>query len=93
MALLTSFTRPRSNLTPGFISKNSNTLSSLSWGLRCPIHSESVTLSAKYLSTTLYISALPNLTPEGFRTPSARPRNVMFFVTGWKTQKSPCAQT
>jgi hypothetical protein len=44
------------------------TLSSLSLGRRCPTQILSDISSENLVSRMLYISALPNLTPDGFRT-------------------------
>jgi len=73
IAFLTLPTSSSVNFTPGFISKNSSTRSSSSSGLRCPTHTLSWISSGNRASRTLYTSALPNRTPEGFSTPSARP--------------------
>jgi hypothetical protein len=88
---IASLTLPTSscvNLTPGFISKNSSTRSSSSSGLLCPTHTLSWISSGNRASSTLYTSALPNRTPEGFSTPSARPWRWICFVAGSMEMKS-----
>jgi hypothetical protein len=88
IALLTFPTSSSVNFTPGFISKNSSTRSSSSSGLRCPTHTLSWISSGNRASSTLYTSALPNRTPEGFSTPSARPCKWTCFVAGSMEMKS-----
>src|ERR1700738_4198742 len=73
ISALTSLTKLSVNFSPGFINKNNITLSSSSCGLLCPTQMLSL-ICGNLFSIAEYISAEPNRTPEGFKTPSARPR-------------------
>lgn len=93
IAPFTRFTKASVNASPSLITKNNMTLSSRSRSRFCPTHRESFTSLPKSFSMILYISALPNRTPLGFNTPSARPWKCRLWVSGWKDTKSPCVQT
>jgi hypothetical protein len=75
-------TRFSVNFRFGCIWTKRKTDSSRSCGRRCPTQTESITSDANCVSRTLYISADPKRMPDGLRTPSERPENMICLVTG-----------
>src|SRR5579871_5427054 len=89
ITFLTSSINFCSSFLPSAIFKNSTTVSSASCSLLLPMHSASLKYSGNSFNSTLYISALPNLTPAGFSIPSLLPSITKPPVLGLNRTKSP----